>query len=488
MRRLSNLLPLGTAAARTTRSDEGLRRVAGRLAIQTVLLLLVMLVVLEIIVYLAAQRTLVSSLKTTLQNRSQQADPTVCRYFHLPCAPGGPGGGQAQPARSAGKGQPSGTHGQGNPGGAGGQGLRPGGRFTGPSIFKPVAGPSEASAVYLNRRLQIVDYDGVLGHVVLNQRDVRESMQSAQPECCPVQSYKGESYLLYTAPLVVNGNVIGAVQTSISEHQYLQLMDGLLQTLIIVALLGLLGSAGISVALAGRALRPIRLAMQRQRDFVADAAHELRTPLAIQRTVAEIETPDPTIEDLQATVAQMLGENRHLTRLVEDLSLLARTDTDALRIERDPVDLSTLLTTTSEEIAFLAADKGIALGADIRDGVTVSGDLLRLRQLVLILLDNAMKHTPNGGSISVRLATEGGRAALRVADSGPGIPARDLNRVFDRFYRADEAREGEGTGLGLAIARWIVEAHGGQISAGNVSPHGAVFTVTLPVTRVPVTA
>lgn len=474
MKRLQSLVSSGTGTG-PSQNDQSLRRVAARLALQTVLLLLVMLVALEIIVYLVTQQTLLNSLRSTLQNRSQQADPTVCRYFHLNCGGGGPGG-------TSGQGQSNGSGGHGSPDGTG---RAPGGGFPGPSVFRPVSGPKDVSAVYFNDSRHVVDSDGPLGGVVLSPGEVMQSLKTARAHCCTVHSYNGQSYLVYTAPLVAGGSVIGAVQTSISEREYLQTMDGLLRTLLIVALLGLVGSAGVSVTMAGRALRPIRLAMQRQRDFVADAAHELRTPLAIQRTIAEVEKPDPTIEELQSTVAQMLGENRHLTRLVEDLSLLARADTDAVSIEKSPVDLSSLLATTAEEIGFLAAENGIVLDADVQDGVSVLGDVVRLRQLVLILLDNAMKHTPTGGEVRVRLSMEGGRTVLNVIDSGRGIASADLPRVFDRFYRADEARAGEGTGLGLAIARWIVDAHGGQIAASNATPHGAVFTVTLPASRIP---
>jgi signal transduction histidine kinase len=260
-------------------------------------------------------------------------------------------------------------------------------------------------------------------------------------------------------------------------------MRTVLQALFAVALLGLLISGGISIALVRRALQPIRVAIQRQRDFVADAAHELRTPLAIMRTVGEVGMADPSVDELQATIAQMLTENQHLTRLVEDLSLLARTDTDAVAIERRSVDVSSLVTGTVAELEPLAEAQGVALSADVAGNVNGLGDILRLRQLLLILLDNALKHTPAGGTVSVRLFPQGDRARLQVTDSGPGIDPDDLPWIFDRFYRADHARTGEGSGLGLAIGKWIVEAHGGHIQAGNASPQGAVFTVTLPIAR-----
>ncbi len=458
------------AAKRLARPDDSLRRVAGRLAMQTVLLLLVMLLVLEAVVYIITQQTLISSLETSLQTRAGQADPDLCQA--LPAVCGGPTGGNGG----------NGGHGQGQPPEPGGNGPPPG--PGGSPGFTPLAGPTDVSAAYVNQSIHLVHWDGYLGRVLLSDDDAEEAVESGKPQCCSVHRYASQDFLVYTAPLVSpSGSVVGAVQTSISEHQYEQTMNLLLRSLIIVALLGILGSAAVSLALVGRALRPIRAAMQRQRDFVADAAHELRTPLAIQRTVAEIGMAEPTTEELQSSVAQMLGENRHLTRLVEDLSLLARTDTGVVAIERKPVDLSTLVAQTAEEIGYLAADRGITLDAHVEEGVTVSGDILRLRQLLLILLDNALKHTPEDGVASVRLDAHGGRARMEVADSGPGIRPEDVPHIFDRFYRADQARTGEGTGLGLAIARWIVGAHAGQITAGNVSPHGAVFTVTLPLAR-----
>ena len=230
-------------------------------------------------------------------------------------------------------------------------------------------------------------------------------------------------------------------------------MRSVLETLLVVALLGLLSASAITAVLVQRALQPVRMAMQRQRDFVADAAHELRTPLAIQRTVGEIGLTDSGTEDPRATVEQMLTENHHLTRLVEDLSLLARTDTDAIALERHPVDLSSLLSELAAELSYVAEADGIALQADVQGHIVVNGDILRLRQLLLILLDNALKHTSSGGTVRVRLtSSHSGGARIEVKDSGPGIDPGDLSRIFDRFYRVDKARTGEGTGLGLAIA------------------------------------
>lgn len=443
--------------------DDGLRAVALRLAGQTVILLLVMLIALEIVVYIITQQTLTSSLTTILRDRAGAPDPTLYRDFHFPASR------DARPGFPPGGGQQTGP-----PGGSGPRGA-------GPRI--PNLNPSEASAAYVNTGLFIVHADGALGNVLIGKQDARRAIVTKQSQCCSKQKFKGQDYLVYTDPLQVNGKIVGAVQTSISLHEYEQAMSGLLRALLVVAILGLLISGGISALLVGRALAPIRAAVARQRDFVADAAHELRTPLAIQRTVGEVGMSALSTDDLQGTVAQMLGENQHLTRLVEDLSLLARTDANVVGIDRQLVDLSSLVTETAQEIGFLAEAQDISLILEIQPAVRVTGDILRLRQLLLILLDNALKHTAAGGSMAVRVSRQGERAVLQVVDSGPGIDPADLPRIFDRFYRSDRARTGEGSGLGLAIGRWIAEAHGGHIHADNAREGGAVFTVTLPAVR-----
>ncbi len=442
--------------------DVGLRRVGLRLAAQTVGLVLVMLVVLEVVVYIITQRAQLGSLETTLQQRSSPPASWVRDVLHLGgSSPGGTsfpnGGGQ----------------GYGGPRG-------PGGPPPGPN---PDQTPSDASTVYVNAALHIQHHDGALGSAILDTQALTNSIKSGTAHCCDVRRYRNQDYLVYTAPLRAQGRVLGAAQSSISEKQYEDTMSTLRGALLIVALLGLLGSGGVSLALVQRALRPIRIAVQRQRDFVADAAHELRTPLAIQRTVGEVGLAGDSVESSEATVEQMLAENKHLTRLVDDLSLLARADSHAVSITPARMNLSSLVQDTASELEPLAEERGAHLTAEVGPEIWVAGDVTRLRQLLLVLLDNALRFTPPGGTVRVRLQDGGGRAQLQVADSGPGIDPVDLPRIFDRFYRADKARAGEGSGLGLSIAKWIVDAHGGHIQAANAAPHGAVFTAILPAAR-----
>jgi len=454
---------------RSSSRGDGLRRVTLRLAGQTVGLLLVMLLVLEVVVYLITQQALLGSLQDTLKSRAVQFDPTVCQRLRLPCAGFTPSQSPRGPSTPR-----SGPPGQG--------GFPPRESF-GSGAFRADLTPSDATSIYLDTDLHAVHADGALGLVLLDPAAARRAIRTKQAQCCGVSRYKDENYLVYSSPIVAGARVAGVVQASISEHQYDDTMEALLQALLVVAVLGLLVSAGISAVLVQRALKPIRTAVQRQRDFVADAAHELRTPLAIQRTVGEVALTDTSAGNHEVTVEQMLVENKHLTRLVDDLSLLARADSQAVSITPARMNLSSLVQDTTSELEPLAEERGMRLAAEVGANVWVLGDVMRLRQLLLVLLDNALKYTPTGGSVEVRLQASGGRAQLQVRDSGPGIDPADLPRIFDRFYRADKARSGEGSGLGLAIARWIVEAHGGQLQAGNATPHGAMLTATLPVTR-----
>jgi len=265
----------------------------------------------------------------------------------------------------------------------------------------------------------------------------------------------------------------------------------LLAALLWVLVLGGLGALALAVAAgwvyAGRALVPIRgaidrreAALRRQRDFAANASHELRTPLTVIRTsVTDLRrNADQPVAEVGTALDDIDAETTHLAALVDDLLLLARTDAGTMEIERVPIDLADVAVEAAGPLTAMAAERGVAVVADPLPAV-VDGDPLRLRQLATILLDNAVAHTPAGGSVTVCVRAEGGTAVLTVEDTGPGIRPDDLAHVFERFWRADDAPSG-GTGLGLAIAAWIVERHGGRISAASRAEGGARFEARIP--------
>jgi signal transduction histidine kinase len=229
-------------------------------------------------------------------------------------------------------------------------------------------------------------------------------------------------------------------------------------------------------------------ALQAQQRFTADASHELRTPLTTIRHNAEflLQRPDAREADRSAALADIAGESRRLTGLVENLLMLARADGGAVAVRREPVDLAAAAEAVCASAAGLHPDRQIEFSATPARAVTGDPDLLP--QLLWILLDNAVRFTGRlgrDGRIWVAVTQRGERVQLTVADNGTGLPAGTQRRVFERFYRADQSRTGSGAGLGLAIAAWIVREHGGEIEAANNDRGGATFSVDLPAAPLP---
>jgi two-component system, OmpR family, sensor kinase len=229
----------------------------------------------------------------------------------------------------------------------------------------------------------------------------------------------------------------------------------------------------------------LQAAFERQKQFTSDASHELRTPLAVLRGDIEIALRrQRSAEDYQQTLTSNLEEIVRLSRLVEDLLMLARADSGRVELRCEPLDLGKLCAGMIEYISPLAEQREQTLTYQApAQTVTVNADVQRIKQLLLNLLDNAIKYTELKGAITLSLSTEGESAVLRVADTGRGIPPEDLPHIFERFFRRSAKtsdRSAPGSGLGLSIVKWIVEAHGGKIEAQSKLGEGTVFTVRLP--------
>lgn len=263
-----------------------------------------------------------------------------------------------------------------------------------------------------------------------------------------------------------------------------------LRRLFLVLAGGLGGALVLAVAggyyLSGRALRPIRAAMDSQRGFVADASHELRTPLSVVRANAELlkrHTEQPLSANREA-VDDIIGESDRMGRMVGQMLTLAQADAGQAALSLSEVALDELAHEVARGMRFLAEERGVSLQTDVDGPVRLRGDKDRLRELMVVLTDNAVKYTDASGKVRLEVRHPSShKAIVRVSDTGSGIPAEALPHIFDRFYRVDKARSREmgGAGLGLSIAKWIAEAHGGSIRIESTPGVGTTMTVELPV-------
>lgn len=342
-------------------------------------------------------------------------------------------------------------------------------------------------------------------------------------------THGGYEFRLYTTPIKENSVIVGVVQSGLSLDAYHQQQADLRFVLIVLDSFIALVTLASSVYLTDRALKPARVAFERQRQFAAGASHELRTPLAVIRSLAELLADHrcpPTIEappspnasgvtegaeSIASDAEEIIHEVDYMTRLVTDLLLLARDEHDRRALNWVMVDVRRVLQGVIVKVEPLAAMRDITLTSDLIDKdeikanrggpALVEGDPDRLRELALILLENAVRYTPRGGAVMVTLdvtrsavmrGERRGHVTFSVRDTGVGIAPEDQPHVFEPFYRATSSTlrratatetKGEssaGSGLGLALAHWIVEAHHGKISLSSQPGVGTTFTVELP--------
>jgi heavy metal sensor kinase len=236
-------------------------------------------------------------------------------------------------------------------------------------------------------------------------------------------------------------------------------------------------------------LERIESSVKRLTQFTADASHDLRTPVALIRTNAEIALRRPrTDAEYRESLSRILATSEQTTELIEKLLTLARADAGAAALRFLPMDVAPNLREIAAEGRVLAAGKNISFSDELlAERAAVLADPHALERLLMTLLDNAVKYTPEHGSIRMRSCSENESLTIEIQDTGIGIPEKDLPNIFERFYRADQARTGRacGAGLGLSIAKWITEAHRGSIQASSVVGEGSLFRVTLPLTDDP---
>ena len=235
--------------------------------------------------------------------------------------------------------------------------------------------------------------------------------------------------------------------------------------------------------LSKMAIRPIQTAWQQQLDFTADASHELRTPIAVIQTNLELvmDSPQESIESHMKWLKNIEAENKRMAKLVDDLLTLSRADTDQQTLEKETFMLDEAIAEAALPFESIAYAKNIELIVNTDSGAAFYGDRKRIEQLIVILVDNALNYT-DIGTVIVDVSQNEGGVILVVSDSGHGIEAEHLDKIFGRFYRVEKTRKlhQDGSGLGLAIAKWIVQEHGGTIHAVSTPTEGTTFTVHLP--------
>jgi heavy metal sensor kinase len=226
----------------------------------------------------------------------------------------------------------------------------------------------------------------------------------------------------------------------------------------------------------------LRTALRTQRQFMADASHELRTPVSVIRTAAEVTLSRDHREEAEyrEALAMTHAQSERLSRLVEDMLVLARADAGAYPLQPVDLYLQDIVDDCRRAVDVLAAERRITITSSGPRDVPVRGDEELLRRLLVNLLQNAVQHSPRGGVVSIDVSPNGSRAYVRVRDSGAGIPQTERARIFDRFVQLDASRRSEGIGLGLPIAKWIAEVHHGSLSLESSGPDGSTFCVELP--------
>ncbi|QZZ23057.1 two-component sensor histidine kinase [Leptothermofonsia sichuanensis E412] len=293
--------------------------------------------------------------------------------------------------------------------------------------------------------------------------------------------YRQFSLMLKTVNQVPWGYMqVGRSLSDIDEHMVwlrLILLIGLPTAMLLIVI--------ASWWLAGQAMKPVYISYCQMQQFTADAAHELRTPIAaIQANLESTLNPEATDEDAWNTLHTVERQNNRLSRLVHDLLLLSRLDLQGFSAKQESCNLNDLVSDLVEEFSALAMASDISLTTNIQvtTPISVLGDEGQLYRLVANLITNAIQYTPAGGKVIVHLKRDDHQALIQVQDTGIGIPSQEQTRIFDRFYRvnSDRSRHTGGAGLGLAIAQAIVQAHQGTIQVQSEPNQGSIFSICLP--------
>ena len=291
------------------------------------------------------------------------------------------------------------------------------------------------------------------------------------------------NYRCVTVPALTISNEFCYIQLLANVDGENESLTNLRNRLVSMSIIIIITSIVASYVLSKKTLKPIIIAWERQTEFVQNAAHELRTPLTIIQAKQQLllEEPDSKIIDKSEDISLTINETRRLTKLVKELMILAMADSNQLQIKKETTNIDEVIRKITIPYMEYAKMQNKELIVELNCNREVNIDINKITQLMVILLDNAMKYTKEGEKITVQTHCKEGKCTIEVIDEGIGISDEQKKHIFERFYRADKARTREtgGTGLGLAIAQTIVKAHGGSIKVYNNEPKGTKFVVKI---------
>ncbi len=288
------------------------------------------------------------------------------------------------------------------------------------------------------------------------------------------------NYRVYTKYFndLTGESVVQVYQNTVNEEI---LWKFLRNVLFVIGITGTIILLALSYLLTGEALKPIKETWIRQKEFVADASHELRTPLTVIQTNldAVLSDEDGTVEENAIWLDNAYSETRVMAKLIDQLLTLAKADNNEGKLTLTEFSFSEVVENVCHNMAVMARNKNLDFEMNIEEDIVIKADYDKMRRLVVILVDNAVKYTEKG-KVTVSLFTDKNRKILTVEDTGIGINERDIKRIFDRFYRADKARHREGgTGLGLSIAKWIADMHRYSLTVESIVNEGSKFTLRM---------
>ncbi|MDN5696362.1 MAG: cell wall metabolism sensor histidine kinase WalK [Rubrobacter sp.] len=342
-------------------------------------------------------------------------------------------------------------------------------------------GSANFSWIALQPDGELIDSDRIARDLGLPDEELaRSALEENTAVSATIRGEEGRVRAL-SMPMYESGELVGVMQYARSLSAVQQAVRGLVLVLLPLGV-GALGLAAIGgQVMAGRAVVPVQRSFERQRAFVADASHELKTPLALIRADAEVigrGLSDPEDKEL---ADDLLAETDKMNAMLSDLLFAARLDAGKLTVNREPFDIAESVQQVAERFAARAQETNIRIEISMSESLRATGDRERTEQVLAVLLDNALRYTRKASKITITGHKTADAVVVTVQDSGPGIAEENLERIFERFYRVDKARSREagGSGLGLAIAQKLARAQKGTLEAGNAEEGGAVFWLTL---------